>query len=126
MRTVLLALLLVWPSLADAQDRLFTDILLGSYVVAGFTDTAQTSFCLGARTCREANPAMRWAIETGSVPIAMTAKGALHVGITSLLLRHRDAHPRRVRWVAATLAAMQFAVVAQNVRAVRSTHRRGP
>lgn len=117
---VLLALLWRPAQEAQAQDSMFTDALLASYVVAGFTDTAQTAYCLGARTCREANPVMRWAIDQSSVPVAMTAKGALHVGITYVLHKYHKDHPRTVRWVAVVLTAAQLAVVVLNTKATQA------
>lgn len=112
----ILAVLLCVPAPSQAQDSLFTDAMLASYVVAGFTDTAQTAYCLGRGTCREANPALRWAIERRGVPTAMTAKGILHVGLAYVLYRNHKAHPRTVQWVAATLTAVQLAVVVHNAR----------
>jgi hypothetical protein len=114
----LFVVLIAWPTPAQAEDR-FTDALLATYIVAGFTDTAQTAYCLGARICREANPAMRWAVEQSNVPTAMTAKGAIHVGVTYVLHRNKTKHPRVVRWVAGTLAVVQLAVVASNINATR-------
>lgn len=114
------ALCLSAPVVTQAQDTRLTDVLLASYVVAGFTDTAQTAYCLGAQTCREANPALRWAIAQRGVPAAMTAKGAWHVGISYLLYRQHHRHPRAVRWVAGILTAAQLAVVISNAR-IRAT-----
>lgn len=117
MRAVLLtvALALV-PASARADDSRALHGALGAYLTAAFFDAAGTAYCSGAGTCHEVNPVLRPVVDRAGVVPAMTAKGAMHVGIAWwLLATHRD-HPRRTLWVALGLTAAQVAVNVINYR----------
>ena len=107
------------PSLAFAQGERATRLALGTYVTAAFFDASITSYCHGARTCREQNPLLRPIVEKRGVVAAMTVKGAMHAGIAAWLLKAHKAHPKRVFWITVGLTAAQIAVDVQNVRVTR-------
>lgn len=118
-RVVVTGILLGVPSVAYAQESHLTDGLLAAYVITGFTDATQTAYCLGAGTCREVNPVMRWAIARSNVPTAMTAKGLWHVGLAIGLHNARRQHPKAVRWIAAIATGAQLAIVVHNAKVLR-------
>jgi hypothetical protein len=118
----LLLVLLLLPSDAAAQDRDGWPIHLAiaAYMVAGQSDIAQTAFCLGARTCRELNPFLRPLMDRRGVVPALSAKGALHVGVSYVFLRAHKQHPKAAFWAAVASAAIQGYVVHHNAREARS------
>ena len=68
--------------------------LIGAAMVAHGADLATTMYCRGARTCAEANPALRWLQDD---PVAFAAvKMGLAAGTSYALLRLHRSHPRIV------------------------------
>lgn len=115
--TLLLLLIGVRP--VQAQDRK-TPIALGAYMTAGFWDASLTAYCSGAKTCHEVNPLLAPIVDRRGVVPAMTAKGALHVGIAAWLLHDRHQHPKRAFWTAVALTSAQVAVNVGNARRLRA------
>jgi hypothetical protein len=122
MRRILLivvTLCVFLPKPAAAQSETAAHLVIGAYVVAGFADTAQTAYCLGAKTCIEANPVLRPLMGIGDqkgVARALTVKGLWHVGGSYLLLRMHKEHPKLAFWTGVAMASAQTAVVVHNAR----------
>lgn len=61
-------------------------------IIAHAADISTTMYCRGARTCSEANPALRWLQDQ---PIAFAAaKMTVAVGMNYALLRLHKRHPK--------------------------------
>jgi len=121
-RLALVAACLCWstPAWADeANDRKAAGILLAGFGFAASVDMLQTSYCLGAHTCTEANPLLGRGINKFGVVPGLSIKGAVHTASIYLLARHRAKAPRAVKWAALGLLAAQTAVDVHNYRQMR-------
>ncbi len=112
-------LLLLMPSTASAQSERATHLALATYMTSAFFDTSITSYALGRGNAHEANPILAPIIERHGVAVAMTAKGAMHVGIAALILHYHQDAPKRVFWITVGLTAAQVAVDVANVHTLR-------
>ena len=113
---ILAGVLLSLPMPAIAADTPF-NITLVSYAAASGADLATTMHCLGAQTCREANPIM--------VPLVGTpaAAGAVKMGTAALvgwlLLHHHKQHPKVTFWLAIAGTSLYSAAAIHNARVAR-------
>jgi hypothetical protein len=96
-----------------------THIALAVYIAAAFADTSITSWAVGRGVAHEANPFLRTLVERHNIVVAMTAKGAMHVGIAALILHYHQDAPKRVFWITVGLTAAQVAVDVANVHTLR-------
>jgi hypothetical protein len=115
MKTTLLALIvfLTLPSLAHAQDRLFTAVRIGVWTTQAM-DLSVTQRVLGAGTGREANTLMGWTMRDPYVAAATKVGGAL--AIDYLL---RQVHPRNrtaAIWTGIAVTAAYSVVLVHNRR----------
>jgi hypothetical protein len=102
-----LVLLCARPAAADTALR----VSFVTAIAAHTADITTTAYCLGARTCREVNPVMRWA-ERRPVALGLT-KGAL-AGALQLVpyTLQKRGHRRAALWfnIGQTLAFTAVAV----------------
>jgi len=106
------------PSVASAQGLTATKIAWAGYITAAFAADSVTSYGIGKGTVHEANPILRPIVEQRGPVVAMTVKGAMHAGISLLILKYHKDAPKRTFWITVGLTAAQVAVDALNVRTV--------
>lgn len=87
--------------------------LEAAFQVLNIVDTLQTISCLQRRVCHEANPILGKRPGTMKLIGYKLASGALHVGITDLLIKHDQAMVKP--WLYATVV-VQGGVVGFNMR----------
>lgn len=114
----LVVVLLLVAAPASAQIRWkqinWTNVAIGAFAISQATDLATTEFCIGRGSCEEANPLFR---PFQNRPIAMgVAKGAGAVFVGDVLLRQRQAHPKRTALIAAGLAGAYVGLSIRNAR----------
>ena len=114
MRPALLAVLLLLPSAARAQDRPLLKAALASYAALSVVDATQTGACLRAGTCREANPLLR--PFAGSPGGLVTVKLAANTGVALTVWKLRKRHPKAALVLGIAAAVSQGIVVASNAR----------
>lgn len=103
----------------EASDAKAAGVLLAGFGFAASVDMLQTSYCLGARTCTEANPLLRGAITRHGAVGGLAIKGAAHTASIYTLVRLRQRSPRSVKWAAVGMLAMQSYVDYRNLREFR-------
>ena len=111
--TALLAVLLLLPSAARAQDRPLK-AALASYAALSVVDAKQTGACRRAGTCREANPLLR--PFAGSPSGLVTVKLAANTGVALTVWKLRKRHPKAALVLGIAAAVSQGIVVASNAR----------
>ena len=89
--------------------------LEAAFQVLNIVDTLQTISCLQRRVCHEANPILGKRPGTMKLIGYKLASGALHVGITDLLMKHDQAMVKP--WLYATVV-VQGGVVGFNMRTI--------
>lgn len=105
--------------LPASADSLKVHVALFGYMTTAFVDTAETSYCIALKTCREANPVLRPLVERHGVVPAMAVKGAMHTGIAWFLLTQHKDHPKAAFWSTLALIGAQTAVDIHNIRAIQ-------
>lgn len=111
---ILLGLLLLGAPLDEERGARLTHGLIGSYIVASAMDLSTTQRCLGAGTCREANPLLR---PLEDMPLTFAAaKTAVAVGVAIILIKQHTKHPRIVRLIAVSLTAGSLYIAVRNTR----------
>ena len=122
MKALILAacLLCASPAFADDEHDIKTaGVLLAGFGFAASVDMLQTSYCLGAQTCTEANPLLNAAVtKHGAVP-GLAIKGAAHTATIYALAKWRKKSPRAIKWAAVGLLAVQTYVDVHNYRELR-------
>lgn len=103
----------------DPPDR-WADALTVAVAGLAAADVAQTSRCLGAGTCREANPIM--APMAGRPVLFGLVKGALAASLVAHCRKAPARSPRRYGCFVGAVA-VQAGIVAWNARALRATTR---
>lgn len=108
----------LFEKLTPTGDGWPLHIALGSFMTLSGADLSETMFCLGARTCLEANPVF---LPFTHSPLAAGAvKMSLASAVSAALLRlHRD-HPARAFWISAGLNGFYAWVVIHNAQVIRS------
>lgn len=114
----LVAAIIVWSLSALPAEAQSNRALRASFVAAVAAHTADittTAYCLGARTCREANPALRWA-ESRPVALGLT-KGAM-AGALQLIPYHlqKRGHRKAAFWFNVGQAVGFTALAIRNAR----------
>lgn len=117
MKALILACLLVaLPTTAQAQDRVFRGLLAGAVVAHGM-DLSITAHCLGAGTCREANPFLR-SFERRPIPLGAVKMATASLSLLAISEIHKD-HPRVGKWLLVASIVGYSAVAISNARRVR-------
>jgi Fe-S-cluster-containing dehydrogenase component len=108
-------LLFLWSAgPTQAQSPLVNDVAMVAALAAHGADLYTTGRCIGAGTCREANPFLSPFVNT---PLAFGAtKMAVAGTVLTVKRRYRDAHPRLVFWVSVAETCFVAAVATHNAR----------
>ena len=117
-----IALALFWASPAAAQSEPAYRVSLAAAITAHGADLSTTAWCRGAGTCREVNPALRWA-QDDAVALGLTKMG-LAAGLA--LASHKWIKPRSRRaafWFNVGQAVAFTAIAVRNARTTREPPR---
>jgi uncharacterized protein DUF5658 len=122
MKTTALALIvfLTLPSLAHAEDKLFTGVRIGMWTTQAM-DLAVTQRVIGAGTGQEANTLIGWTTGDPYVAAATKVGGAI---ATDYLLRklHRK-HRKAAIWTGIGVTAAYSVVLVHNQKVMRDGER---
>lgn len=114
---LVLIVFLTMPSLAHADDKLFTAIRIGS-LTAQAMDLAVTQRVLGAGTGREVNPVMGWTTRDPYVAAATKIGGAL--AIDYFLRRTHRRNRMAAIWTGIGVTAAYSVVLIHNRQVMRT------
>ena len=114
---LVLIVVLTMPSLAHADDKLFTAIRIGSLTTQAM-DLAVTQRVLGAGTGREVNPIMGWTTRDPYVAAATKIGGALAVDY--FLRRTHRRNRMAAIWTGIGVTAAYSVVLIHNRQVMRT------
>lgn len=116
-RSLLVLVVCLWPMVAQAQqpDYVFRGLLAGTVIAHGM-DLSITAHCLGAGTCREANPFLRH-FESRPVPLGAVKMASASLSLWAIAEIHKD-HPKLGKWLLVASIVGYSAIAITNARRV--------